>query len=175
VKKQDILENQVNTVYLSLGTNLGNKHRNLIFAKFLLTSLGIKIIKSSSFYSSKSWPNNNFPDFVNIVILIQTKLKLIQLFKKVKYIEKKMGRISSPKNHPRICDIDIIDFNNLSISLKSLKDPIVIPHLSMHKRNFVLIPMYEINKKWYHPKLKKNIVKLISNLSNDDLRGIKII
>ena len=90
----------------------------------------------------------------------------------IKYIEKKMGRVISPKNYPRICDIDIIDFNNLSLNL--LKENIIVPHPRMHNRNFVLIPLYEINKKWNHPKFKKNIVKLISNLSNSDLRGVKI-
>jgi len=175
VKKQDILENQVNKAYLALGSNLGNKIKNLIYAKFLLTKLGINILKTSSFYLSKSWPNKNFPEYVNIVILVQTKFKLIQLFKKIKYIEKNMGRVETPKNNPRICDIDIIDFNNISVNLKFLKKEIIVPHSRMHKRNFVLIPLYEINKQWLHPKFKKNIVKLISNLSNNDLRGIKIV
>ena len=175
MKRLDILENQVNKAYLALGSNLGNKIKNLIHAKFLLNSMGINIIKTSSFYLSKSWPNKNFPDYLNVVLLVQTNFKIDELFKKVKYIEKIMGRKATPKNYPRICDIDIIDFNNTCINLKFLNENITVPHASMHKRNFVLLPLYEINKKWHHPKYKKNIVKLISNLSKTDLRGVKIV
>ena len=79
VIKQDILENQVNKVYLSLGTNLGKKKTNLELAKFLLNSSGINVIKTSSFYRSKSWPNENFPEYLNIILLANTKLRLIEL------------------------------------------------------------------------------------------------
>ncbi len=173
MKEQDILENQVNKVYLSLGTNLGKKKINLELAKFLLNSSGINVIKTSSFYHSKSWPNENFPEYLNIILLVNTKLRLIELFNKIKFIEKKMGRIKKPKNYPRICDIDIIDFNSLSFTAIYLSQKIKVPHESMHKRNFVLLPLYEISKNWIHPKFKKNIVKLISSLSFNDLRSIK--
>ena len=86
MKEQDILENQVNKVYLSLGTNLGKKKRNLELAKFLLNSSGINVIKTSSFYHSKSWPNENFPEYLNIILLVNTKLRLIELFNKIKFI-----------------------------------------------------------------------------------------
>jgi len=173
VKEQDILENQVNKVYLSLGTNLGKKKRNLELAKFLLNSSGINVIKTSSFYHSKSWPNENFPEYLNIILLANTKLRLIELFIKIKFIEKKMGRIKRPKNYPRICDIDIIDFNSQCFSKIYLNQKIKVPHESIHKRNFVLLPLYEISKNWIHPKFKKNIVKLISSLHINDLRSIK--
>ena len=173
MKEQDILENQVNKVYLSLGTKLGKKKRNLELAKFLLNSSGINVIKTSSFYHSKSWPNENFPEYLNIILLVNTKLRLIELFNKIKFIEKTMGRIKRPKNYPRICDIDIIDFNSLSFTTIYSSQKIKVPHESMHRRNFVLLPLYEINKNWIHPKFKKNIVKLISSLSINDLRSIK--
>ena len=63
VKKQDILENQANIAYLSLGSNLSKKKKNLELAKALLNSTGIKIICASSYYKTKSWPNINFPDY----------------------------------------------------------------------------------------------------------------
>ena len=74
-----------------------------------------------------------------------------------------------------MCDIDIIDFNGMNISTNYKSDEIIVPHKSMHKRNFVLMPLYEINKNWIHPKYKKNIVKLMSNLSNYDLSSINLI
>ena len=90
------------------------------------------------------------------------------------YIEKKLGRKRNKKNEPRICDIDIIDYDNKIIK-KNFKNNLSIPHPRMHKRNFVLLPLYEINKDWIHPKYKKNIVNLLSKLSNIDLRSIKLI
>ncbi len=174
MKKLDILENQVNKVYLSLGSNLGNKRKNLEIAKVLLMKLGIKIEKSSNFYQSKSWPNNKFPDYLNIILLIKTKLNLTELFVKIKSIEKILGRIKSIKNYPRTCDIDIIDFKGICANTIYNNQKIIVPHKNMHKRNFVLIPLYEINKSWIHPKIKKNIVNLISSLSTKDLRSIKL-
>ena len=174
MKKQDILENQVNKAFIALGSNLGKKRKNLELAKFLLNSSDINLVKSSSVYKTKSWPNRNFPDYLNTILLVNTNLSLTDLFKKVKSIEKSMGRIKRPKNYPRICDIDIIDFNSIFTKTTYLNQKITVPHKRMHKRNFVLIPLYEINKNWIHPKFKKNIVNLISSLSVNDLRSIKL-
>ena len=175
MKKQDFLENQVNKAYLSIGSNLGKKKKNLELTKYLLNCFNIEVLKSSSFYESRSWPNKNFPDYYNIVILVKTKFGVIDLYKKIKKIEKILGRKIAPKNHPRVCDIDIIDFNGLSISVNYRKNEIILPHKRMHTRNFVLLPLYEINKGWYHPKIKKNIVNLMSNLPILDLTSIKLI
>ena len=173
MKKQDISENLVNYAYLALGSNLGKKIHNLELAKYKLSEKKIYINKSSSFYISKSWPNPKFQDYINAVLLVKTNLSLVELFKQIKLIERSLGRIRGPKNYPRKCDIDIIDFNGryfdfINIDLK-------VPHPRMEKRNFVLLPLFEINKNWKHPKTKKNIVNLISNLKGDDIRSIKMI
>ena len=173
MKKQDTLGNQVNYAYLALGSNLGKKIKNLELAKYQLFKNDVKIIKTSSFYRSKSWPNSKFPEFINAVLLVKTKLLLPELFKQIKLIEKLLGRFKAPKNYPRICDIDIIDFNGKILSIKFNSQKIDIPHLDMHKRNFVLMPLYEINQSWVHPKFKKNIVKLLCSLPDNELRGIK--
>ena len=173
MKNQDILENPVNYAYLALGSNLGKKIYNLELVKYKLIKKGIYINKSSSFYFTRSWPNPNFPEFVNLIILVKTNLSLFQLFKQIKKIEKSLGRINAPKNHPRICDIDIIDFNGKFFNFKNVD--LIVPHPRMNKRNFVLLPLYEINKRWVHPKTKKNIVNLISNLKGDDIRSIKLV
>ena len=73
-----------------------------------------------------------------------------------------------PKNSPRVCDIDIIDFKN-----QRVENDLILPHPRMHNRNFVLLPLFEIDKDWKHPVLKLNIKKLISSLSNSDIRSIK--
>ena len=173
VKKQDTLENQVNYAYLALGSNLGKKIQNLELAKCKLSKIEVNIIKTSRFYSTKSWPNSKFPDFINTVLFVRTKFLLPELFKQIKLIEKSLGRVKSLKNYPRVCDIDIIDFNGKCLSTNINYQRIEVPHSNMHKRNFVLMPLYEINQNWLHPKFKKNIVKLLSSLSDNDLRSIK--
>jgi 2-amino-4-hydroxy-6-hydroxymethyldihydropteridine diphosphokinase len=78
VKKQDILGNQVNLVYLALGSNLGDKKNNLNKSIDLIQKEGILIKKRSKFYSTKSWPNENFPNYVNSIIIIDLNLILSQ-------------------------------------------------------------------------------------------------
>ncbi len=173
MKKQDILENLVNYAYLAIGSNLGKKIYNLEFAKYKLSDKGIYLLKSSSFYITRSWPNLNFPDYVNAVLLVKTNLSLLQLFNQIKLIEKSLGRVKAPKNYPRKCDIDIIDFNGKFFNLHHID--LKVPHQRMNKRNFVLLPLFEINKSWIHPKTKKNIVNLLSNLKVDDIRSVKLV
>ena len=168
VIKQDILEKQVNTVYLGIGSNLGNRSVNIEKAKIRLFENNIKIIKSSSFYETLSWPNPNNPKFYNIVLKTKTNLNVNELLQICKKIEKSLGRKKSPKNSPRECDIDILDY-----AKKSQNDKVCLPHPMLHKRNFVLIPLFEIEKNWIHPRSKHHIKKLIFSLSNSDISSIK--
>ena len=110
--KQDTLENQVNSIYLGIGSNLGRKKNNIEKAKFELARRNIKILQSSSFFESLSWPNPNNPKFLNIVVRVYTNLDPLELLAKCKIIERDIGRKKSTKNAPRKCDIDVIDFSN---------------------------------------------------------------
>ena len=166
--EQDTLENQVKSIYIGIGSNLGNRKKNIEKAKFELIQNNIDIIQSSSFYESLSWPNPKNPKFLNIVLKIKTNLKPKRLLKKCRDIEIKLGRKRSSKNDPRVCDIDLIDYNRLVIS-----GQIILPHPRMHTRNFVLLPLFEINKDWIHPKNNHHIKKLILLLSNRDITTIK--
>ena len=166
--KQDILEKQAKIVYLGIGSNLGNRIKNIEDAKLRLFNNNIIISKSSSYYETLSWPNANHPKFYNIVLEVITKLNENDLLKICKKIEKSLGRKISYRNAPRVCDIDILDYNR-----KSSKININLPHPRLHRRNFVLIPLFEINKKWRHPKTKQHIKSLIFSLSNRDIRSIK--
>ena len=167
-KKRDMSEDPVNSIYLGIGSNLGNKRRNIERAKFNLFMNNIKILRCSSYYESLSWPNPNNPKFLNIVLEIDTNFTHLELIKKCKEIEKKLGRKKLPKNSPRECDIDIIDYRN-----KRTYGDLILPHPRMDTRNFVLLPLYEINKDWKHPISKINIRELIYSLSNSDIRSIK--
>ena len=161
-------ENLVNTIYLGIGSNLGNRRKNIEFAKLKLIQNDIRIHKSSNIYESLSWPNPNKPKFFNVILEISSNLSPLKLIDTCKEIEIDLGRKKRSKNAPRECDIDIIDYYN-----QKLKGKIILPHPRMHERNFVLLPLYELNKDWKHPILKQPIKKLILSLSNKELRSIK--
>ena len=97
-------------------------------------------------------------------------LQSSRIIKICKFIENQLGRKKAEKNAPRTCDLDIIDFNNL-VSKKSSK--INLPHKMMHKRNFVLFPLFEIQKNWIHPDKQIDVKTLISLLPDRDIRSIK--
>jgi len=169
-----MLENQVKIAFLAIGSNLGNKEKNICLAKYKLLSNDVKLIKSSSNYETLSWPNKKNPKFINTVIKICTKLSPMALMQKCLNIENDLGRKRSKKNEPRICDIDIIDYDQKILKSNNNKK-LILPHPEMHKRNFVLLPLYEIAKSWIHPVKKKKINKLIKLLDIEDLRTIKLI
>ncbi len=167
--KQDILENHPEPVYLGIGSNLGNRKNNINKACYLLHTFCL-IDKISNFYETNSWPNVKYPKYLNIILRCYTKLNVISLLKIIKIIEKKLGRKKTLKNFPRTCDIDIIDFKGIKLD----KNYIKIPHPRLLKRNFVLVPLYEIEKTWKHPKNNISIDNLVKNLNFKSLRGIKI-
>ncbi len=155
-------------IYIGIGSNLGNRINYIEKAKYYLHINGINIIKSSRYYETLSWPDIRKPKFINIVIQTDTRFSPKRYLKIFKNIEKKLGRKKGKKNDPRTCDIDIISYDQ-KISINSIN----LPHKRMHKRNFVLIPLYEIDKNWFHPKLKNTIKSLIFSLPIKDIRSIK--
>ena len=140
-------------IHLNIGSNLnsifGNKFENISTAINFLIELNFKVKKTSNFYETPSYPNKNLPKFLNIGILGTFDKNYNELLKIINLIEKKMGRMKSKKNDPRVCDIDIIDFNGNIINLKHLS----IPHKKSHLRNFVLYPIIKKNVKFLINKL----------------------
>ena len=171
MKKQDTSENLVKSAYLAIGSNLGNKINNIEITKFELEKYKIKILKSSSNYISESWPDPSLPKYINIIIKIKTSLTPLELLKICNLIELKLGRVRLEKNAPRTCDIDIIDYDKKELKEKNTQ--LILPHPRMNKRNFVLLPLFEVDKSWKHPNSKINIVNLINSLPVRDLRSIK--
>ena len=165
-----MLEKRAKIVYLSVGSNLGNRKKNIEKTKFELYCKGINIIKFSNYYETLSWPNPKNPKFYNLVLKVSSDLKMLELLKICKQIETSLGRKKAPKNSPRTCDIDIIDYNQ-----KISANGINVPHPRMHQRNFVLIPLFEIEKTWKYPNSKRYIKNLIFSLSNSDIRSIKLV
>ena len=148
-------------VVLALGSNLGDRSKNITSAISELVFL--KDLKVSKFYeypallpdtSKEEW---NIP-FVNAAVIGCTDLQPLELFKKIKDIEKNLGRDSNaPRWSPRIIDIDIIFYGNLVLSMPEL----VIPHPEMAKRLFVLEPVAEIVPNFNHPVLNVIVRELL--------------
>ena len=152
-------------IHINIGSNLdsnyGDKYQNISLSINLLVDSKVKVIKISNYYETPSYPNKKFPKFINVGVLVEYNYDYSSLLNKILVIEKKIGRKKSKKNNPRVCDIDIIDFNGLIINTNFLK----LPHPRCYFRNFVLYPIKEIDPKWNHPILKKNVDFLIKQLS----------
>jgi len=164
-------EKQAKIAYIGIGSNLGNKKKNIELSKYLLEKKQIKILKVSSMFESLSWPNTKNPKFINIVIKIKTTLTPQNLMKVCLDVEKSLGRRRFKRYQPRTCDIDILDYDRKIIVEKNLK----LPHPRMHTRNFVLLPFFEIDRTWIHPLKKIDIKKLLSFIKESDLISVKLI
>jgi 2-amino-4-hydroxy-6-hydroxymethyldihydropteridine diphosphokinase len=142
--------------FLCLGSNVGDRSKNLEKALFLIEKKGSKIIKKSSVYETEPVDSPPQPSFFNQVVEISSKLDPMGLLKVIKKIEQQMGRKSTTQNEPRIIDIDILLAEKAVIRTEKLD----IPHPRMEKRNFVLIPFNEISPKTVHPLLNASIEDL---------------
>ncbi len=157
----------MNEVFVSLGTNLGDRLENLNIAYLEIGNRIGTIIRKSSFYKTPPWGFNSDQDFVNSVILVGTDFDLEELLIELKKVETDMGRRQRDSNQgyqDRVIDLDIIDFNGVIHSSKN----ITVPHERMHLRNFVLFPLAEIAPNWFHPVLKKSIKSLKYPMLQDD-------
>ena len=146
-------------VYLGLGTNLGEKDRNLTNAMEVLSSEVGVILRKSSFYNSKPWGFESDNDFLNMVVLVETDLLPLELLVKTQAIERNLGRTAKSGEGyvDRLIDIDILLYDNLIINQPTLK----IPHYLMVKRNFVLIPLIEIAPELVDPVSNKKFKDFI--------------
>ena len=145
--------------YLSLGSNLGDRFRQLHNAITRLGDLG-RVVAVSSFYETEPMELTDQPWFLNCAVAIETTATSDQLMTALLQIEKDMGRQRTQKNGPRTIDLDILLFNDLVTNSPAL----TIPHPAMHQRRFVLQPLAEIAPEARHPLLKKTIQELLEEL-----------
>ena len=131
--------NNLSSIYLSLGSNIGNRENNLKLALKELSEI-LRIKKISSIYETEPLLYQKQDNFFNIVIEVSYFDEAESLLKNIKAIEKKMGREATLRFGPRIIDIDIIFFNGQEINDESL----TIPHKEWKNRLFVIAPLYEV-------------------------------
>lgn len=142
-------------VYLSLGSNLGDRAANLQSAIDRLASLG-EVVAVSSFYETEPVELTAQPWFLNCAVKLDTEKMPRQLIAGILAIEQGMGRQRKQKNGPRIIDIDILLFGSSIIELPSL----TVPHPKMHQRRFVLEPLTEIAPDARHPVFNRKVKEL---------------
>ena len=142
-------------IYLSLGSNIGNRRKNLELAVKELDKKNIKLIKLSSLYETEPiGPKQR--KFYNVAGKFTTNFKSQELLEVIKNIEKNLGRKKTYHWGPRIIDIDILFYGTQIIK----KENLTIPHKEIQNREFVLIPLKEISPKFIHPVYKKTITTL---------------
>lgn len=148
--------------YIGLGTNIGNKRRNLITAAAKLAERAGDVLSISSFYETEPWGFESENTFLNAAVLLETELEPLQLLSLTQEIEKEMGRTSKSDGtyHDRIIDLDILLYDSCVINESTL----VVPHPLMHKRQFVMEPLAEIAPMLVHPVLNKTMSELAGNL-----------
>lgn len=155
-------------IYIGLGANLpgkyGDAEESLRAAMDVIEQRGLKIIDRSSVWETAPVPyNSNQPWYKNAVISISTDKTASKVMALLLAIEKEFGRTRSVKNAPRILDLDLLAYDNLSVKTPYL----TVPHPRMHERAFVLNPLKEIAPEWVHPQTGKHINTLLSEVSKD--------
>jgi len=153
------------TVYLALGSNLGDREQNL---KEAIASLSPQMVvkAKSHIYETLPWGYEDQPKFLNQVLEAQTYLEPEPLLKHLKRLEIALGRKASFRNGPRLIDIDILFYDDLVLDTPLL----TIPHPRLHERGFVLLPMMDIAPDLVHPVTKKSVREMVTFC---DLGGIK--
>lgn len=153
----------MNTVYILLGGNLGDRSENLRKARLLICDRIGKMVLSSSVYQTAAWGVENQPDFYNQVCCVETKFTVHKVLDSLQSIEIELGRKRYQKWHERNIDLDILYFNREIISEEDLK----VPHPFLHERRFTLIPLVEVSKDFKHPKYQKTNAELLSSCKDE--------
>ncbi|MBI4652014.1 2-amino-4-hydroxy-6-hydroxymethyldihydropteridine diphosphokinase [Candidatus Desantisbacteria bacterium] len=152
-------------VYLGLGSNLGNREKNIVNVLAILSqNPKVKILKISSFYETEPVGYKNQGWFLNCVILIKTSLPPLKLLSELKNIELELKRKKNIRFGPRTIDMDILMYGSDILRSKQL----IIPHPRMHERRFVLAPLAEIASGRIHPVLRKRISTLLKILADKE-------
>jgi 2-amino-4-hydroxy-6-hydroxymethyldihydropteridine diphosphokinase len=147
-------------VYLSLGSNLGDREKNLRQAIAALPQTGARAIRVSSFYETEPVDYTDQPWFLNCVVEAETAHPAIELFHRVRAIESRMGSKKEFAKGPRLLDIDILLYGMESIDVPELQ----VPHPRMIERRFVLAPLAELAPELRHPSWSATAAELLAQV-----------
>lgn len=154
------------SVYIGLGTNKGNKRKNLIMASVYLAERAGDITALSDFYETPPWGFNSDELFLNAALRLETNLSPLDLLTLTQEIERELGRTSKSihgQYEDRTIDIDLLAYDDLIMETPEL----TLPHPYMHERMFVLKPLAEIAPSYVHPSLHQTIDRLYQQLLSD--------
>ena len=147
--------------YIGLGSNLGDRIEHLGYAVRALRNIaGCEVLRVSNFISTPPYGYEEQGDFINGCLMLRTLLTPDELLVELLAIENKAGRIRDVRWGPRTLDLDIIMYDDLVISSEHL----ILPHIEMHKRDFVLRPLCEIAPNLVHPVYNKTVAELLEGL-----------
>jgi 2-amino-4-hydroxy-6-hydroxymethyldihydropteridine diphosphokinase len=153
-------------IFIGLGTNLGDRAKNLSIAISQIELIVGKSVVQSSIYISAPLGFKAETDFFNQVVSIESDLEPRDLLAKLKLIESQMGRRKTKESgyESRIIDLDIVDYKGHVYHF----DDLAIPHAQMHLRDFVLLPLAEIEPEWIHPISGESVSQLIIQLDHTE-------
>ena len=143
-------------IYIALGSNLGDRDKNLKDALVLLQEKGLQIISVSDFITTEPYGVTDQPDFLNAAAEVQTEKSPVELLSVLLQVEQEMGRKRLRRWGERNIDLDLLLYDDQIIDLPQLK----VPHPDMQNRDFVLRPLSQIAPDAVHPVLRKTIAQL---------------
>ncbi|WP_071131810.1 2-amino-4-hydroxy-6-hydroxymethyldihydropteridine diphosphokinase [Enterococcus timonensis] len=126
--------------YIALGSNLGDRLKNLQTARDYLLAAGIEVLAQSAIYETKAYGVTDQADFLNAVLAVETFFAPLDLLAETQKIEQTMGRVKLYRWGPRNIDLDILLLGEISMVTPSLN----LPHIELTKRSFVLIPLADV-------------------------------
>lgn len=156
------------TIYLALGSNLGNREENLKEAIAAL-SPQMEVKAKSHIYETPPWGYEDQPRFLNQAVKAQTYLEPEPLLKHIKRLEVALGRKASFRNGPRLIDIDLLFYDDIVLNTPALS----IPHPRLHERGFVLMPMMDIAPDLVHPVIKKTVREMLVTCNLSGIKQVK--
>lgn len=156
---------RVQTVYLGLGTNLGDRRKNLEAAYGALAPQ-VQVKRQSKVYETPAWGYEDQPAFLNAAVKAETELSPQDLLVFLKGLERKLGRTDSFRWGPRLIDIDILFYDDQVINTPTL----VVPHPHLHERAFVLVPLRDLDPDLVHPLTGKTVRQMLEGVEIGNIR-----